>query len=215
MRVSSTIADIIQIINRRHSDLQGLNADDHKQYDLTDGTRNYIKNILTTKGDLLVRGENGLERLPAGESGKILKSQGENNKPIWDSYEEKGVTLIPSNNLRVSADNERSGNNTTYQKVKEIKVVAGGTIRVSFQMKRGPENYACYGRIYKNGTPVGIERAPTSTTVYETYVEDISGVCPGDLIQLYCYVAYSGGRYYTRNFRIYYDRLSEDQVLLN
>lgn len=32
MRVSTVIADIIQIINRRHSDLQNLDLDDHTQY---------------------------------------------------------------------------------------------------------------------------------------------------------------------------------------
>jgi hypothetical protein len=85
MKVSTIITDIIQIVNRKHSDLQGLNADDHPQYDRVDGTRHYIKNLLTTQGDLLIRGANGLERLPIGDAGKFLKSQGPGKNPIWDS----------------------------------------------------------------------------------------------------------------------------------
>jgi len=83
MRVSTIISDIVQIINRKHSDLQGLDADDHLQYDRVDGTRHYIKNLLTTQGDLLIRGANGLERLPIGEAGKVLKSQGPGANPVW------------------------------------------------------------------------------------------------------------------------------------
>jgi hypothetical protein len=85
MKVSTIITDIIQIVNRKHSDLQGLNADDHPQYDRVDGARHYIKNLLTTQGDLLIRGANGLERLPIGDAGKFLKSQGPGKNPIWDS----------------------------------------------------------------------------------------------------------------------------------
>jgi hypothetical protein len=39
MKISSVIADIIQIINRKHSDLQNLSADDHTQYLDVAGTR--------------------------------------------------------------------------------------------------------------------------------------------------------------------------------
>jgi len=83
MRTSTIISDIIQIINRKHSDLQGLDADDHLQYDRVDGTRHYIKNLLTTQGDLLIRGANGLERLPIGQEGQVLVSQGAGKNPIW------------------------------------------------------------------------------------------------------------------------------------
>jgi hypothetical protein len=83
MRISTIISDIIQIINRKHSDLQGLDADDHTQYDRVDGTRHYIKNLLTTQGDLLIRGATGLERLPIGSAGQVLKSQGAGANPVW------------------------------------------------------------------------------------------------------------------------------------
>ena len=32
MKISSIIADILQIVNRSHSDLQDLDSDDHEQY---------------------------------------------------------------------------------------------------------------------------------------------------------------------------------------
>jgi len=39
MRVSSVISNITQIVNRSHSNLQDLTADDHNQYQLVDGSR--------------------------------------------------------------------------------------------------------------------------------------------------------------------------------
>ncbi len=44
MRLSSIVSDIIQIINRRHSDLQSLNNDDHQQYATVNGLR-FFKDI--------------------------------------------------------------------------------------------------------------------------------------------------------------------------
>jgi hypothetical protein len=46
MKVSTIISDIIQIINRSHSDLQNLNADDHSQY------LNVARHDLTTRHTL-------------------------------------------------------------------------------------------------------------------------------------------------------------------
>jgi|Deesub1362A_J573_1020465.scaffolds.fasta_scaffold15337_4 hypothetical protein len=39
MRITTIITDIVQIINRSHSDLQNLTADDHTHYLLVDGSR--------------------------------------------------------------------------------------------------------------------------------------------------------------------------------
>ena len=47
--------------------------------------------ILTTKGDLLVRGTAGLERLPLGAAGKVL-AVGQNGMPIWK--DEANYTMV-------------------------------------------------------------------------------------------------------------------------
>ncbi len=84
--------------------------------------------------------------------------------------------------------------NTTYQKQKEIQVNWGGTVRVSFNLYR-INGAAAYGRIYKNGVAVGIERSTNSDTSI-IYTEDFS-VNPGDKIQLYC--RQFSGQYYWQN----------------
>jgi len=153
MRISTIITDIVQIINRSHSDLQNLDADDHTQYLDVAGTRpprnikfgnyadkpaspqvgdlyyaidhnkiygckeagswlavrpathkethlegaideidaaqlkNSVHKILTEHGDILFRGASGLQRLPAGNPGQFLKTQGAGADPVWDSLE--------------------------------------------------------------------------------------------------------------------------------
>lgn len=75
MKISSIIADIIMIANRDHGDLQGLTDDDHTQY--------ILHSILTTQGDILIRGAATTERLAAGTSGQFLKTQGAGSSPVW------------------------------------------------------------------------------------------------------------------------------------
>ena len=44
-----------------------------------------ISGLLTTQGDLLIRGAEGLERLAAGQSGQFLKTQGSGANPVWSN----------------------------------------------------------------------------------------------------------------------------------
>ncbi len=82
----------------------------------------------------------------------------------------------------------------TYTKAKEIKVKRPGNFKISFTLSGGIGTATLYGKIYKNGVPVGTERA---FDVYdggpggEIFTEDISSFVVDDLIQIYCKI--SGG----------------------
>ncbi len=83
------------------------------------------------------------------------------------------------------------GNSSSYGKAKETSIGQGGSLRVKFDLVCGAgcsdKFSTCvrsYGRIYKNGTPVGTERSTTGSS-WTTFSEDITGLLPGDLLQLY------------------------------
>lgn len=111
--------------------------------------------------------------------------------------------LSASNNLRVSADTERTEATTGYVKEKDITIQHRGTVRVKFDLK-GTGGDTAYGRIYVNGVAVGTERT-TTETAYQTYSEDIA-VLSGDEVQLYIKTGTLTVPAYCRNFRIYYDK---------
>ena len=47
-----------------------------------------LRSLLTTKGDMIVRGDYGPERLASGADGDVLKGVGAGSKPIWYSSSE-------------------------------------------------------------------------------------------------------------------------------
>jgi len=47
-----------------------------------------LRSLLTTKGDMVVRGDYGPERLASGADGDVLKGVGAGNKPVWYSSSE-------------------------------------------------------------------------------------------------------------------------------
>jgi hypothetical protein len=110
-------------------------------------------------------------------------------------------TTVASGNLKTSSDAEITYANNSYEKKKEIVIYAEGTVRVSFAITTNSGVYSCLGRIYINGSAVGIERVASST--YPVYTEDFT-VHYGDLVQLYCYSA-SAVNAYCKNFRMSYD----------
>lgn len=97
-----------------------------------------------------------------------------------------------------AADTERTGNDSSYTKKKEIQVRRTGSINVSFELRCGTYGIT-YGRIYKNGSPVGTERS-TNNSEFTSWTESIS-VTAGDYVQLYCYTTSPGYAYSYRNFR--------------
>lgn len=121
---------------------------------------------------------------------------------IWNAVNRALSKVAPSDTLRIASDTERSVGSTSYSKIKEIKVRASGIMRVKFDLRHGQELFTSYGRIYRNGTAYGTERA-RSTATYATFSEDLFFE-EGDLVQLYAKYNDSGGGT-VRNFRIYWD----------
>lgn len=116
--------------------------------------------------------------------------------------------------LIISADTEKEQTSASYAEVKEIRIASGGIIRVKFDMKSGGDGKMVYGRIYKNGTPYGIERS-NDTLGYQTFSEDLA-FSQDDLVQVWA-KKYSGtgGNCWIRNFRLYSDKVHLHQVELD
>lgn len=98
-----------------------------------------------------------------------------------------------------TADTQRTANDSSYTKKKEIQVRRTGSINVYFELKSGTYGEA-YGRIYKNGSPVGTVRSTSNNSEFTGWTESIS-VTAGDYVQLYCYTSAPGYYYSYRNFR--------------
>jgi len=109
-------------------------------------------------------------------------------------------------NLCISSDRRKTTRSTEWVKAKEIRIYRPGTYRIRFDLSIAGTDLTAYGRIYRNGSPVGTERS-VSKTSYTTFSEDIANWEEGDLIQLYYH--HVGGtrseRVRVRNFRVYYD----------
>ena len=97
--------------------------------------------------------------------------------------------------------------NGTYTILKSITINTlhntPETIRISFSMWSGSATAGkeAYGKIYKNGAPVGTERI-NGTTSLVTYTEDLS-FANGDVIELYAYNAEDFlMETYVSNFRV-------------
>ena len=69
-------------------------------------------------------------------------------------------------------------------KIKEILIGSGGTISVSFDFQGHSSPNPVYAQIYVSDNAVGTLRVKTNDNTYTTYTEDISGLNPGDLIQI-------------------------------
>jgi hypothetical protein len=76
--------------------------------------------------------------------------------------------------LNVSTDGEKTTTSTQWVKAKEIKIYRPGTYRIKFDMRTYGEGLTAYGRIYRNGEPIGTERS-VSNGDWVTFSEDIAG----------------------------------------
>lgn len=94
-------------------------------------------------------------------------------------------------------------NQVSYTKYKTITIDTlipdPSTLRIKFDLISDAGSGAAYGKIYKNGAPVGVER-DTVTGSYETFTEDLS-FAEGDTIELWshCSMPDTG---HVRNFRV-------------
>ncbi len=111
-------------------------------------------------------------------------------------------TYVLGDTLYHSNDAETSSNATNYTKTKEIVVYRAGALRIKWDMKTGSGSYACYGKIYRNGSPVGVEKTDNNTG-YLTQSDDIAGWSAGDLLQLYIENAVGGWSTFVQNERLY------------
>jgi hypothetical protein len=168
-----------------------------------------IDSILTTTGDLLYRHSDGtLKALGIGSNGQVVESDG--THPGWAAIDEPWTV---SESVKNANDTERNNDADAYTKIKEIKLDDGfvGDIRIKFDMKTSFTSSASYGKIYRNGSPLGSERTTLSGS-YVTFSEDFSSVdwSPDDLIQIYAHNT-NPNIVYIQNFRLCYeaDRAAE------
>jgi len=114
----------------------------------------------------------------------------------------------------IGSDSEKTTLETSYTKVKEIVVTRTGTLRVSFALASEVAGYNVYGRVYRNGVAVGTARNTTST-IPQTYSEDISGWGPNDLCQIYAYTQNATSPAKVTNFRLYTGAPEREYVTLD
>ncbi len=173
---------------------------------ITPGTTNqiitagqYLSGVQTIKGDA---------NLVAGN----IKS-GVNIFGVTGTMESLGGQLQPSTTVllasNVNKDMDSSGG---YVKSKEIRIKYGGNITVYFKAcDLQPLADYRYAQIWKNGTPIGIERSLAYNTLSE-FSENIV-VAPGDYVQIYVNASY--GRIRVSDFQIQAEIISYGQVTLN
>ena len=89
-----------------------------------------------------------------------------------------------SDGVLVNSPASKTTTATSYVKLKEIVLqnTVPDTIRIKFSITGS--NFG-YGRIYRNGVAVGVEREANSGTFH--YSEDIAGWSVDDLLQVYGY----------------------------
>jgi len=117
------------------------------------------------------------------------------------------VEIHATDALQHSNDAEKTDTNAAYVKKKETQLdscINGDAVRIKFDLKSGDGVQTAYGKIYRNGGAIGVERS-NATGVYITYSEDFdcSGWSATDLIQIYihCNGAIAA---LVENFRFYF-----------
>ena len=118
-----------------------------------------------------------------------ISAGGVGSTQLADSSVSQGkmVNYTAGDRLLIKSVQETTTTSTTYTALKQIRLDRGGTLRISFKLRRvagGSGSPSVYGRVYRNGSAVGTERSTTSTSG-DTYTQDISGWSAGDRIQVY------------------------------
>ncbi len=112
-----------------------------------------------------------------------------------------GTTLLHSNDTETDYYTIAA-----WKKYKEILIPCYGYLRVKFDWTTtGDPGETFYARIYKNGVAFGTLRSAGGGGAYGTVSEDLSGLKPGDLLQLYLKASGVGGQVAAKNFRLYWD----------
>ena len=122
-----------------------------------------------------------------------------------ETLENSIIEFVASDNLKLSADSERMfEDNNDLEKVKEIKVNRGGSIRIKFELKVEKTGFLGFGFIMKNGVDHVVYESSTNNTSYKMFSTDVN-VSAGDHVQLFLRHRNVGWKVFTRNFRVYYD----------
>lgn len=153
--------------------------------------------------NIKVFGQGGLRNLTGTELGVnqvVVVTYDATNDCFVMISQGVGVDVGAGAHLFQSADTQRTETGTVYTKHKEITVYRSGSYRVSFTLSFGGAGTNAYGRIYINGVAVGTERSADSGGA--TFTEDVSGLKPGDAIQIYIKQT-DADQARVSNFRIY------------
>lgn len=157
-------------------------------------TRNYVK-FLNYVGDFVesIPGNAGvLENISAAQ----VNAEADTALIDWND----GFQYVLSNDILFSNDVQTSDNDTSYTKVKEITCRFPATFRIAFGLSNDGNEQAVYGKIYKNGSPVGTERTTTSSAAVE-FIEDLPFVL-GDTIEIWSYTSNVSFAVEIENFRV-------------
>jgi len=197
---------------KAHSELTGVTSDLHHAQD--HASRHYNAGADAIKLDDLAEPDNTVD-LNSSISRHGLFPKLSNHPAQCLSGIGQWLTLYDSTSIVIcilskASGTTRNSNNTerttiavTYFKKKETKLgEPTGKMRIYFEIKATFGSTA-YGKIYKNGNPIGTERSTTLTT-YQSYTQDLGPFNAQDLIQIY--IKTSDETAYVRRLRFQYDR---------
>jgi hypothetical protein len=111
------------------------------------------------------------------------------------------TTIAPADDILIDNPTEQYTNNSSYAKLKEIRIFYRGKIRTYFELRAQSSSYAVYGCVYRNGAAVGSARSTTSTT-YVSFTEDIDGWFEGDYYQIYGMTTNTSSVCYVQNQQV-------------
>jgi len=102
-------------------------------------------------------------------------------------------------------DAEQSTSSTSYTLIKTITLdwLPSSELRIAFDLKMGGQDITSInGKIYRNGSPIGTERATNNRLQFTTYIENLSGWSVGDTLELYLHAHFVSKPAICKNFRI-------------
>ncbi len=176
-------------------------------------TSNGVNN-LTTNRLLLGAGAGSISPMTAMTNGQLVVGQ-TGGPPLPKTISGQAtitnagvVTVLPTlaagDILLISANTERTTNETDYTTLKDIQIARFGEYKIYYETKGdGKIN------IFKGDDAVGTERTIANGT-YAGYTENISGFTAGDNIRIKA--KKTGGTMYVRYFRIYANFFGETVV---
>lgn len=125
-----------------------------------------------------------------------------------DTFKPENTPKVVSDVLRNSHDAESANvTSTSYVKMKTITITRGikGTLRFKVGLWISSSSYTVYGKVYKNGVAVGVEKSWGTIGWSSTLVDDVNvgEVKAGETLEMWIKVSAGIGK--VRNFRINYD----------